>query len=155
MTEPEGQGAVPEADGRHEAPVSVLLVEDNPADVRMIREALRISRIPHQLHVVDDGEEALDFVRGKGVFTKAPAVDVMLLDLNIPKVHGHDVIEQLRADRPARRFPIVVLTGSRLEKDMERSFELHADEHIVKPTRLFEYVGELAFAIGLVRRRFA
>lgn len=138
-----------------QGPVDVLLVEDNPADVRIIREALLISRIPHRLHVVEDGEQALDFVRAKGKFADAPPPDLMLLDLNIPKLHGHDVIAQLRADVPARRLPIVVLTGSKLEKDMERTFALHADEHIVKPTRLFEYVGELAFALGLVRRRTA
>ena len=138
-----------------QAPVDVLLVEDNPADVRIIREALAISRIPHRLHVVEDGEQALDFVRGKGLYAAAPRPDLMLLDLNIPKIQGHEVIAQLRADLPVRRLPIVVLTGSKLEKDMERSFALHADEHIVKPTRLFEYVGELAFALGLVRRRTA
>ena len=136
-------------------PVEVLLVEDNPADVRIIREALTISRIPHRLHVVEDGEQALDFVRGNGAYANSPRPDLMLLDLNIPKIHGHEVIAQLRADAPARRVPIVVLTGSKLEKDMERTFALHADEHIVKPARLFEYVGELAFALGLVRRRYA
>ena len=136
-------------------PVEVLLVEDNPADVRIIREALAISRIPHRLHVVENGEQALDFVRGKGAYADAPRPELMLLDLNIPKIHGHEVIAQLRADMPARRFPIVVLTGSKLEQDMERTFALHADEHIVKPARLFEYVGELAFALGLVRRRTA
>jgi len=140
---------------RAHEPVEVLLVEDNPADVRIIQEALSISRIPHRLHVVGDGEQALDFVRGKGAHAAAPRPDLMLLDLNVPKIHGHEVIAQLRADAPPRRFPIVVLTGSKLEKDMERSFALHADEHIVKPTRLFEYVGELAFALGLVRRRTA
>src|SRR5262249_16184790 len=127
----------------------------NPADVRMIREALTISRIPHRLHVVEDGEQALDFVRGNGAYAGAPRPDLMLLDLNIPKIHGHEVITQLRADVPPRRFPIVLLTGSKPEKDMERPFALHADEHIVKPARLFEYVGELAFALGLVRRRTA
>ena len=136
-------------------PVNVLLVEDNAADARMIREALAISRIPHHLHVVDDGEQALEFVRRKGKYAEAPQPDLMLIDLNIPRIHGHDVIAQVRAEVPARRFPIVVLTGSKLEKDMERTFALHADEHIVKPTRLFEYVGELAFALGLVRRRTA
>ena len=138
-----------------QAPVDVLLVEDNPADVRMIREALTISRIPHRLHVVEDGEQALEFVRGQGAYANSPRPDLVLLDLNIPKIHGHEVIAQLRADTPARRFPIVVLTGSKLEKDMERTFALHADEHIVKPARLFEYVGELAFALGLARRRYA
>ena len=144
-----------EAQKRAPDPVNVLLVEDNPADVRIIREALAISRIPHQLHVVDDGEQALEFVRRKGKYAEAPQPDLMLIDLNIPRIHGHDVIAQVRAEGPARRFPIVVLTGSKLEKDMERTFALHADEHIVKPTRLFEYVGELAFALGLVRRRAA
>jgi two-component system response regulator len=134
------------------APLHVLLVEDNPADARMIREALAFSRIPHVLHVVEDGEQALDFVRRAGRHADAPRPSVMLLDLSIPKVGGHEVMARIRADSTLPRFPIVVLTGSRLEKDMERSFELHADEHIVKPTRLIEYVAELAFALGLVRR---
>ena len=134
------------------APVQVLLVEDNPADVRMIREALAVSRIPHVLHVVEDGEQALNFVDRKGRFADAPRPSLMLLDLNIPKLTGHEVMAQIRADKGAPRFPIVVLTGSRLERDMERSFAQQADEHIVKPTRLFEYVAEIGFALGLVRR---
>ena len=138
-----------------DAPVVVLLVEDNAADVRMIREALRISRIPHDLHVAADGKQALDFVRGQGEFAGMPAPDVMLLDLNIPKIHGHAVIAMLRAKREVGRLPIVVMTGSRLGKDIDRSFALHADEHIIKPTRLHEYVGELAFALNLVRRKAA
>ena len=131
----------------------ILLVEDNPADVRMIREALEASRLPHELHVVGDGERALEFVARKNEYAQAPQPDLVLLDLNIPKVHGHDVIARLRADPAVGRLPIVVLTGSRLEKDIDRSFQLHADEHIIKPTRLYEYVGELAFALGLVRRK--
>lgn len=133
------------------APV-VLLVEDNPADVRMIREALEVSRIPHALHVVQDGEQALEFVARRGDFTQAPRPDLVLLDLNIPKVHGHDVIARLRAEPSLGRLPIVVMTGSRQDKDIDRSFALHADEHIIKPTRLYEYVAELGFAFGLVRQ---
>jgi CheY-like chemotaxis protein len=136
------------------APV-ILLVEDNPADVRMIREALAMSRLPHDLHVVVDGEQALDFVARKGVYAQAPRPDLVLLDLNIPKIHGHDVVARLRAQPAVGRLPIVVMTGSRLEKDIDRSFALHADEHIIKPTRLHEYVGELAFALNLVRRKIA
>jgi chemotaxis family two-component system response regulator Rcp1 len=143
--------AEPEGAKASATPINVLLVEDNPADVRMIREALTVSKIPHALYVVEDGESALDFVRRTGKYAAAPDTDVILLDLNIPKLHGHEVLEQLRGDRPIRRVPIVVLTGSRLEKDMARSFALHADEHIIKPTRLYEYVGELAFALGMVR----
>lgn len=144
---PQPAAATPQA-----APV-ILLVEDNPADVRMIREALEVSRLPHELHVVGDGEMALDFVARKGAYARAPQPDIVLLDLNIPKVHGHDVIARLRAQPSVGRLPIVVLTGSRQEKDIDRSFALHADEHIIKPTRLYEYVGELAFALGLVRRK--
>jgi CheY-like chemotaxis protein len=134
------------------APVQVLLVEDNPADVRMIREALNISRIPHVLHVVEDGEQALNFIGRSGAYADAPRPSLMLLDLNIPKLSGHEVMASVRANRSLPQFPIVVLTGSRLEKDMERSFAQQADEHIVKPTRLFEYVAEIGFALGLVPR---
>jgi two-component system, chemotaxis family, response regulator Rcp1 len=136
------------------APV-VLLVEDNPADVRMIREALAVTRLAHELYVVEDGAEAIAFATRKGAYADAPQPDLVLLDLNIPKLHGHEVIARLRAERSLGRLPIVVMTGSRLEKDIDRSFALHADEHIIKPTRLFEYVGELAFALGLARRRTA
>jgi CheY-like chemotaxis protein len=133
-------------------PPVVLLVEDNPADVRMIREALEVSRIAHELYVVQDGEQALEFVARKGEYAQAPKPDLVLLDLNIPKVHGHDVIARLRAEPALGRLPIVVMTGSRQEKDIDRSFALHADEHIIKPTRLYEYVAELGFAFGLVRQ---
>ena len=134
------------------APIVVLLVEDNPADVRMIREALAVTRAPHELHVVEDGEQALDFLARRGAHEGAPRPDVMLLDLNIPKIPGHEVLRCIRNDRSFPRFPVVVLTGSRLEQDIEESFACNATEHIVKPTRLYEYVGEIAFALGLVRR---
>ena len=139
------------------APPVVLLVEDNPADVRMIREALAATRVPHELYVVEDGAQAIEFVTRSGAYkgTQVPQPDLVLLDLNIPKLHGHEVIARLRAERSLGRLPIVVMTGSRLEKDIDRSFALHADEHIIKPTRLYEYVGELAFALGLARRRTA
>jgi CheY-like chemotaxis protein len=146
---------VPEAAAEPQPAPVILLVEDNPADVRMIREALEVTRLPHELYVVDDGAQALDFVARRGAFTEAPKADLVLLDLNIPRIHGHDVIAKLRAEPSVGRLPIVVMTGSRLEKDIDRSFALHADEHIIKPTRLYEYVGELAFALGLVRRRSA
>jgi two-component system response regulator len=150
---PESSAGTPEAAATPQWVPVVLLVEDNPADVRMIREALEVSRLPHHLYVVEDGSQALEFVQRKGGFEHAPQADLVLLDLNIPKVHGHDVIARLRAEPSVGRLPIVVMTGSRLEKDIDRSFALHADEHIIKPTRLYEYVGELAFALGLVRRR--
>ena len=153
---PELPGAVPQSPPPLAPPV-VLLVEDNPADVRMIREALAATRVPHELYVVEDGAQAIEFVTRTGAYRDAqvPQPDLVLLDLNIPKLHGHEVISRLRAERSLGRLPIVVMTGSRLEKDIDRSFALHADEHIIKPTRLYEYVGELAFALGLARRRAA
>ena len=135
------------------APPVVLLVEDNPADVRMIREALQVSRLAHQLYVVDDGEQALDFLARRGAYADAPEPDLMLLDLNIPRINGHEVLERLRAERRAMRLPIVVMTGSPLVKDIDRSLALNAEQHMIKPTRLHEYVGGLAFALGLVRKR--
>ena len=152
---PEQSGAAPQ--GSPLAPPVVLLVEDNPADVRMIREALTATKVPHELYVVEDGAQALEFATRTGAYRDAqvPQPDLVLLDLNIPKLHGHEVIARLRAERSLGRLPIVVMTGSRLEKDIDRSFALHADEHIIKPTRLYEYVGELAFALGLARRRAA
>ena len=149
---PENPPLAPPAAPLMSAPV-VLLVEDNPADVRMIREALAVTRVPHELYVVEDGAEAIQFATRQGPYADAPPPDLVLLDLNIPKLHGHEVIARLRAEHSLGRLPIVVMTGSRLEKDIDRSFALHADEHIIKPTRLLEYVGELAFALGLARRR--
>src|SRR5688500_18161615 len=112
-------------------PPVVLLVEDNPADVRMIREALAVTRVPHELYVVEDGAEAIQFATRQGRYADAPPPDLVLLDLNIPKLHGHEVIARLRAQHSLGRLPIVVMTGSRLEKDIDRSFALHADEHII------------------------
>lgn len=133
--------------------ITILLVEDNPADVRMTREALAVAKINHQLHVVGDGEEALAFLRREGHHADAPVPDLVLLDLSIPRINGHDVLKELRRLRAARAFPVVVLTGSARSSDLERSFELDADQHVVKPSSLLHYASELMFAVGLVRPR--
>ncbi|MGQ0652093.1 MAG: response regulator [Betaproteobacteria bacterium] len=133
--------------------ITILLVEDNPADVRMTREALAMAKIDHDLHVVGDGEEALAFLRRQGRHGDAPAPDLMLLDLSIPRINGHEVLKELRPLRAARPFPVVVLTGSGRSSDLERSFELDADQHVVKPSSLLHYASELMFAAGLVRPR--
>ncbi len=134
-------------------PLRILLVEDNPADVRMTREALKLAKIEHELHVVGDGEQALAFLKRQGPFRDAPVPDLVLLDLSIPRISGHGVLEELRSGRAERRFPVVVLTGSKLSEDIERSFALDADEHITKPAGLLHYASELMFAVGLVRPR--
>lgn len=139
---------------RHEGNLlQILLVEDNPADVRMAREALSLAKVAHQLHVVGDGEQALSFLRREGQHAGAPVPDLLLLDLSIPRIDGHGVLASLRAARAQRRFPVVVMTGSRLQYDQRRSFELDADQHVVKPSGLLQWASELMFAVGLVRPR--
>jgi len=135
-------------------PLQILLVEDNPADVRMTREALAFARIVHDLHVVGDGDQALAFLLREGAFTSAPIPDLMLLDLSLPGLSGHGVLQALRDRRAKRHFPIVVLTGSRLQSDVERSFALNADTQIVKPAGLTQYAAELRFAVGLAHPRY-
>lgn len=125
----------------------ILLVEDNPVDVRMTREALAIAKIANELHVVADGEEALAFLDRVGAYAEAPEPDLVLLDISLPKLDGHAVLEKVQPLKGRRRFPIVVLTGSRMQKDIERSFELNADEHITKPAGLLHLAAELTFAI--------
>jgi two-component system, chemotaxis family, response regulator Rcp1 len=136
-----------------EKPLVILLVEDNPADVRMTQEALKLAKIEHELHVAGDGEQALAFLRKEGTYANAPDPDLMLLDLSIPRLDGHGVLSQLRPPRAERRFPVVVLTGSRLQSDLEKSFNLDADEHITKPSSVLHYASELMFACGLARPR--
>jgi CheY-like chemotaxis protein len=129
--------------------LQILLVEDNPADVRMTREALAFARIAHDLHVVGDGDQALAFLLREGAFAGAPIPDLMLLDLSLPGLSGHGVLQALRDRRAKRSFPVVVLTGSKLQSDLERSFALNADTQIVKPAGLAQYAAELRFAVGL------
>lgn len=135
------------------APLEILLVEDNPADVRMTREALAAVGIGHRLHVVEDGEAALAFIRRNESFSEAPQPDLVLLDLSLPRMSGHQVLASLRRLRLEKRVPVVVLTGSRHERDLVESFALEADEHIRKPPSLAELSAELAFAVNLARPR--
>lgn len=132
-------------------PLQILLVEDNPADVRMTHEALAFANIEHELHVVGDGEQALAFLRREGGYAGAPTPDLVLLDLAIPGLDGHGVLKALRERRAPRRFPVVVVTGSKLQSDLERSYALNADTHITKPAGLLQYAAELTFAVGLVQ----
>jgi two-component system, chemotaxis family, response regulator Rcp1 len=131
-------------------PLQILLADDNPADVRMTREALAFARIAHELHVVGDGEQALAFLRREGEYADAPRPDLMLLDLSMPGLGGHHVLEALRDQPPKQRIPVVVITGSKLQSDLERSFALNADTQIMKPAGLVQWAAELTFAVGLV-----
>jgi chemotaxis family two-component system response regulator Rcp1 len=135
--------------------LEILLAEDNPADVRMTREALAELRVEHRLHVVDNGESALAFILRTGEFEDAPRPDLVLLDLSLPVIGGHSVLVALRSLRKASWFPVVVLTGSRDRNALERSLELEADRHVFKPARLRELAEELRTSLGLVRPRSA
>jgi two-component system, chemotaxis family, response regulator Rcp1 len=121
-------------------PVEILLVEDSPGDVRLTREALREGKIRNNLSVVPDGVEALAFLRREGRYAGAPRPDVILLDLNLPRKDGREVLAEVKADERLRRIPVVVLTTSRDEQDVLRSYDLHANCYITKPVDLDQFI---------------
>ena len=116
--------------------VEVLLVEDNPGDVRLTEEALKDGRVANRLHVVGDGVEAMAFLRRQGRFAGVPRPDLVLLDLNLPRKSGREVLAEIKADERLRRIPVVVLTTSQAEEDILRAYDLHANSFITKPVDL-------------------
>jgi two-component system, chemotaxis family, response regulator Rcp1 len=120
--------------------VNILLVEDNPGDVRLTVEALRDGRIANQLHVVHDGEDAMDFARQQGDYVDAPRPDLILLDLNLPRKDGREVLEELKNDPELHRIPVIVLTTSSSEADVLRSYDLHANCFISKPIGYDDFI---------------
>lgn len=114
-------------------PAQILLVEDNPGDVRLTEEAFKQGRIENDLYVVSDGNEALDFLYRRDEYADAPRPDLILLDLNLPRKDGEEVLEELKADSELRSIPVIVLTSSRAEEDVVRSYELHANAYLTKP----------------------
>lgn len=119
-------------------PIEILLVEDNPGDARLTREALALSTIRHQLHHARDGEEAIAFLRREGAFAAAPQPDLILLDLNLPRRDGREVLQDVKRDSRLKHIPVVVLTSSQAEEDIMRSYQLHANCFITKPVDLDE-----------------
>ena len=121
-------------------PIEILLVEDNPGDVRLTVEALKDGKVSNRLHVARDGVEALAFLRQEGSHAGAPRPDVILLDLNLPKKDGREVLEEIKADERLRRIPVVVLTTSSSEQDILRTYDLHANCYITKPVDLEQFI---------------
>lgn len=121
-------------------PVEILLVEDNPGDADLAREAMEDSKIRNNLHVVCDGEEAMAFVRRSGRYEEAPRPDLILLDLNLPRKSGREVLAEIKADEDLKRIPVVILTASKDEEDILRSYSLHANCYITKPIDLHQFV---------------
>ena len=121
-------------------PIEVLLVEDDPGDVLMIREAFEENKVRNHLHVVSDGQEAVDFVRRQGAYGDAPRPDLVLLDLNLPRKDGREVLAEIKGDDELSSIPVVVLTTSEAEEDILRSYSLHANAYVTKPVDFERFI---------------
>jgi two-component system, chemotaxis family, response regulator Rcp1 len=120
--------------------IDILLVEDNEGDARLAKEAMRDSKIQNTLHHVIDGEEAMDFLRQRGNYTKVPRPDLILLDLNLPKMDGRQVLAEIKGDENLKRIPVVILTVSSAEEDIFKAYNLHANCYITKPIDLSQFM---------------
>ena len=127
----------------HAPQFEILLIEDNPGDVSLTREAFRENNINHRLSIAKDGEEALQFLHREGQFAEAPRPDLILLDLNLPKRDGCEVLEDLKNDPILRRIPVVVLTTSDAEQDVDRAYKLHANCYLTKPIHMSEFLRKI------------
>jgi CheY-like chemotaxis protein len=121
-------------------PIEVLLVEDDPGDVLLIREAFDFNKVHNNLNVVSDGEQALDYLRGTGDYTDRIRPDLVLLDLNLPRKDGREVLAEVKSDPDLRTIPIVVLTTSEAEEDVLKSYQLHANAYVTKPVDFERFV---------------
>jgi two-component system, chemotaxis family, response regulator Rcp1 len=120
--------------------IQILLVEDSPGDIRLTQEALKDSKVRNQLHIVQDGVEAMAFLHRTGNYAGVPRPDIILLDLNLPRKDGRSVLEEIKAEEGLRRIPVVILTTSDDEHDILRSYDLHANCYITKPIDLKQFV---------------
>ena len=121
-------------------PIEILLVEDNPGDARLTLEALRDAKVRNNLHVAPDGVEALAFLRRQGKHAAAPMPDLILLDLNLPKKDGREVLEEIKHDDQLRHIPVVILTTSQAERDIAESYRLRANAYVTKPVDLEQFL---------------
>ena len=121
-------------------PVEILMVEDNPGDVRLTKEALKEGKVYNNLHWAKDGVEALEFLRREGKHANAPRPDIILLDLNLPRKDGREVLSVIKSDDQLKHIPVVVLTTSKAEEDVLRSYELHANCYVTKPVDLDKFI---------------
>ena len=122
------------------APIEILLVEDNPGDVRLTQEAVREAKIRNTLNVVNDGEQAIAYVRRQGDYADRPRPDLILLDLNLPRKDGREVLQDLKCDPDLHRIPVVVLTSSEAEQDILRTYDLYANAYVTKPVDLEQFM---------------
>jgi chemotaxis family two-component system response regulator Rcp1 len=122
------------------AAIEILLVEDNPGDVRLTIEAFKEGKVLNRVNVVDNGVDALAYLRREGRFADAPRPDLILLDLNLPKKNGRTVLAEIKEDPQLKRIPVVVLTTSQAEEDILSSYDLHANSYVTKPVGLDQFI---------------
>ncbi|HEV7751770.1 MAG TPA: response regulator [Baekduia sp.] len=121
-------------------PIEVLLVEDDPGDIVLIQEAFEFNKVHNNLNIVHDGEQAIAFLRREGEYAEATRPDLVLLDLNLPRKDGREVLQEVKSDEDLRTIPIVVLTTSEAEEDVLRSYQLHANAYVTKPVDFDRFV---------------
>ncbi len=121
-------------------PIVILLVEDNPGDVRLTIESLKESKVPNKVHTVEDGAEAVAFLRRQGKYADVVRPNLILLDLNLPKKNGREVLAEIKADEDLKRIPVLILTISRAEEDVLKSYNLHANCYLIKPVDLDQFL---------------
>lgn len=120
--------------------IEILLVEDNPGDVRLAREALKDAKVRNRLHVVSDGLEAMRFLQREDRYADAPRPDLVLLDLNLPKKDGREVLAEVKSTQSLRRIPVVIMTSSEAEQDIAMTYDLNANAYVTKPLDLDQFV---------------
>ena len=120
--------------------IEILLVEDNPGDVRLTEEALKEGKVSNRLSVVPDGVEAIEYLRKRGDYASAATPDLVLLDLNLPRMDGREVLNEIKSDDDLKRIPVVVLTSSKAEEDILKVYNLHANCYITKPMDLNQFI---------------
>jgi CheY-like chemotaxis protein len=125
---------------RSTKPIEILLVEDNPGDVRLTREALRDAKVNNTMAVAGDGMKAIAFLRREGEYAQATRPDLILLDLNLPRMNGFEVLDVIKEDPEFKRIPVVILTTSQAEQDIVRSYDLHANAYVTKPVDLDQFI---------------
>ncbi len=126
-----------------QGPVRILLIEDNPGDIRLTLEALKEGKILNEVIVAKDGAMALDYVYCRGQYTNCPKPDIILLDLNLPKVDGREVLRIIKHDEKLKSIPVIVMTTSKAEEDVLRSYNLHANCYITKPIDMDQFLGAI------------
>jgi two-component system, chemotaxis family, response regulator Rcp1 len=145
MSPPTHRQIWPDRLSPREAPlVQILLVEDSPADIELTRQALAKGKVANAVHVVEDGEAAIGFLRREEGYDDAPRPDLMLLDLNLPKKDGREVLAEIKSDPDLHSIPVVVLTTSAADRDIVQAYQHHVNSYIRKPVRLADFIGVVA-----------